>query len=70
MNLIRWRLNDPADEWTTRWTKVHRVSLHANDLTACHMAIPEYPYMTDRDDQIPEDAPRCKRCAKPDHREG
>lgn len=66
---IRWRLNDPAEERAVRWSRVHRVSLHADDLTACHLLIPEHPYMVDRDDDIPEAAPRCKRCLNPDHRE-
>ncbi len=60
---LRWRLNDPSEENRQRWTKVHLVSFHANDLTACHMLIPEHPYMVDYDDQIPADADRCKRCA-------
>jgi hypothetical protein len=62
--LIRWRLNDPADEWRQRWTRVHRVSFHAADLTACHIVIPESPYMVDRDEQIPTGAPHCKRCER------
>jgi hypothetical protein len=68
--LVRWRLNDPGEENRVRWSKVHTVSLHADDLTACHILIPEHPYMEDRDDQIPSDAERCKRCQTPDHREG
>jgi hypothetical protein len=67
---IRWRLNDLGEENRVRWTKVHRVSIHANDLTACHMIIPDQPYMADRNDQIPDGLPMCKRCLRPDHREG
>lgn len=59
---VRWRLNDPAEENKQRWTKTHKVSFHASDLTACHQLIPEYPYMMDTDDQIPQDWPVCKRC--------
>ena len=59
---IRWRLNDPAQEWRQRWTKVHRVSFHANDLTVCHILIPEFPYDSEHDGQIPVDAIKCKRC--------
>lgn len=60
--MIRWRLNDPAKENRQRWTKAHRVSFHASDLTACHQRIPEHPYMMDTDDQIPADWPACQRC--------
>lgn len=60
--LISWRLNDPADEWRQRWTKVHLVSVHAEDLTACHLEIPRYPYDVARDEWIPTARPRCKRC--------
>jgi hypothetical protein len=63
---IRWRLNDPAEEARQRWTKVHHVSIHADDLTACHIIIPEHPYMVDRDDQIPTGAALCKRCEHSD----
>jgi len=59
---IRWRLNDPAEENRQRWTKVHRVSFHAADLTACHILIPEHAYMVDRNEWIPDDAPECQRC--------
>jgi hypothetical protein len=60
---IRWRLNDPGDENRQRWTRVHRLSAHAEDLTRCHIIIPEQPYMVDRDEQIPDGALACKRCA-------
>lgn len=69
-NYIQWRLNDPTEENRQRWTKVHTVSLHYDDLTACHIKIPEFPYDARRDEWISEAAPRCKRCANPDHREG
>lgn len=70
VSLIRWRLRDPGEnDNRVRWTKVHRVSLHAADLTACHQLIPEHPYMVDRDDQIPAAADRCKRCENADHTE-
>jgi hypothetical protein len=62
MELVRWRLNDPAEENRQRWTRVHRVSIHAADLTVCHIVIPEHPYMLDADGQIPTGADRCKRC--------
>jgi len=68
-SLIRWRLNDPGVEWRQRWTKVHRVSLHAEDLTACHRVIPDMAYMTDRNEEVPSDAPRCRACEQADHRE-
>jgi len=64
---IRWRLNDPAESTNSnRWSRVHIVSFHADDLTRCHARIPYAPYMVDRDDQIPADAPACKRCASVD----
>lgn len=71
MNTIMWRLHEPFIEsgHRRRWTKVHRVSMHASDLTACHMLIPEHPYDVARDEWIPADAPLCKRCLHPDHRE-
>lgn len=69
MSIVRWRLNDPAEENRQRWTKVHTVSLHAEDLTACHIIIPEHPYMADWNEHVPDGAERCKRCASPDHRE-
>jgi len=59
---IRWRLNDPAVEWRQRWTRVHVVSRHASDLTACHRLIPEHAYVEERNADIPGDAPRCRRC--------
>lgn len=59
---IRWRLNDPAAENAQRWTKVHLFSRHGDDLTKCHLRIPEFAYMVDIDDQIPSDATACKRC--------
>jgi hypothetical protein len=58
---IRWRLNDLAEEERPRWTKTHYVSFHASDLTACHIIIPD-AYMEDRNDQIPDGWPICKRC--------
>lgn len=61
---IRWRLNDPAEENRQRWTKVHRVSVHASDLTACHIIIPENAYDVAYDEWIPDDAIECKRCRK------
>jgi hypothetical protein len=69
-HFIQWRLNEPIEANGQRWSKVHTVSLHADDLTACHIKIPEFPYDARRDEWIPEAAPRCKRCANPDHREG
>jgi hypothetical protein len=69
MTTIRWRLHEPTEGRAQRWTRVHTVSIHADDLTACHMPIPARPYMVDWDDQIPEGVARCKRCANPDHRE-
>lgn len=66
---VQWRLNDPGEESAQRWTKVHRVSLQADDLTMCHMRIPEHPYMMDFDEDVDPDAPVCKRCQSPDHRE-
>ncbi len=68
-NIIRWRLNDPSEENRQRWTKVHRVSLHSGDLTACHRVIPDHPYMMDRDEWVPDGAPRCRACEHADHRE-
>jgi hypothetical protein len=62
---VQWRLNEPIEENSQRWTKVHRISRHADDLTACHIKIPEHPYDTHYDNWIPEGAPRCKRCLKP-----
>lgn len=61
---VRWRLNDPGEEERPRWTKTHVVSFHAGDLTACHIIIPEHPYMMDWDDQPPMGDPSlvCKRC--------
>jgi hypothetical protein len=63
---VQWRLNDLGEENRQRWTRVHRVSFHAEDLTRCHIVIPEHPYMMNRDEWIPTDAPRCKRCAAVD----
>jgi hypothetical protein len=63
---IRWRLNDPAVEWRQRWTKVHRVSFHNDDLTRCHIKIPEHPYDQERGTSLPEALPRCKRCTTVD----
>jgi hypothetical protein len=62
--LIRWRRNDPREEHRQRWTMVHRVSAHAEDLTVCHRIIPAHPYMADYDDDIPPNAPRCTACAR------
>ena len=63
-DLVRWRLNDPADEPRQRWTKVHKVSMHAADLTVCHQLIPDFPYMRDDTIHVPSDAPRCKNCER------
>jgi hypothetical protein len=63
---IRWRLNEPTEEPRVRWTRVHRVSFHNGDLTRCHMKIPEHPYDAAYNEWIPDDAPRCKRCASID----
>lgn len=59
---IQWRLNEPTEEARPRWTKVHRVSVHAADLTVCHIKIPDQPYDTNRNEWIPAAAPTCKRC--------
>jgi len=61
---LRWRLNDLGEENRVRWTKVHRVSFHAEDLTVCHRLIPSHPYMMDADDDIPSGAPVCKQCER------
>lgn len=66
---IRWRLNGLAEENRQRWTKVHVVSIQDGTLTACHMRIPEHPYMEDRDDQIPAGLDICKRCQSPSYNE-
>lgn len=63
-HLIRWRLNSPDVDNRSRWTKVHTISSHAEDLTVCRLPIFPDRYMTDVDDQIPADAPRCQRCAQ------
>ena len=65
---LRWTLD-------RTWSKVHRVSLHAADLTACHRTIPAVileparAYMLERGAAIPAEAPRCRQCEAPDHRE-
>jgi len=60
---IRWRLNEPTELNSQRWSKVHKVSFHNADLTACHQRIPEHAYDVAYDEWIPADAPQCKRCA-------
>lgn len=61
---LRWRLNEPIEPNSYRWTKVHRVSVHAENLTACHTIIPEHPYDVAYDEWIPADASRCKNCER------
>lgn len=45
------------------WTKVH-ITNTATTETLCGLHVPEMPYLQDINDDIPEAAPVCKRCAK------
>lgn len=55
--LIRWvYLHGRA-----RWTKVHYVSFHAEDLTACHRSIPA-EYAVERLTAVPDGAHICLQC--------
>lgn len=58
---IQWRLNDPAEE-RPRWTRVHLINSVQSNVARCGVAIPEYPYMADYDDDIAPQARICKRC--------
>jgi len=62
--LIRWRLNDPAEEDVVRWTRVHRVSFIHPGKTLCRLRIPDLPFDLNRNDEIPVEAPRCKTCLR------
>lgn len=64
----RWRSDDLAESsraWRpmSDWTKVH-VTNTATTKTLCGLHVPEYPYLQDINDQIPTDAPMCKRCER------
>lgn len=76
---IRWRLNDPAEENTQRWTLVHvlhpgtaatasgqfGVLIPSDDeVTLCGMTVPQHAYMEDRDEQIPQGCMTCFRCSR------
>lgn len=70
---IRWRDKDPAeqgDSWRPgrdNWTRVHvsRDSHHDSDATTvCGLKIPDSPYMSEMDGEIPSGAARCKRCER------
>lgn len=71
MMIIRWRAVDPGEafsgEGSTAWTRVHtsRDGKYDSDArTLCGLKIPDTPYMTDMDDQVPSGAPRCKTCER------
>ena len=73
MRTIRWRNLDPAEQGdnyrtsVTNWTKVHALQSlpHSSARwTRCGLEVPDAPYLEDVGDQIPADAPRCKRCAR------
>jgi hypothetical protein len=61
---IRWRLHEPTERNTYRWSKVHRLSVHAGDLTVCHRIIPAHAYDVAYDEWIPDDAPECTQCKR------
>jgi hypothetical protein len=58
----RWRLNDPGEENRVRWTKVHYLATPYRAL--CGVMVAEWPYDRDANEQIPDDADVCRRCAK------
>lgn len=63
MERIRWRLNDIGESWYSNWTIAHIRRVGA-DRGLCGVGIPEWPYMADVDDQIPEGTQVCKRCLR------
>ena len=79
MKRIRWRLNDPAEESAQRWTAVHilhpgtaaratgnfgELVPSDDEITLCGRTVPEWAYMTDRDDQIPFGCFTCEPCRR------
>lgn len=69
--IIRWRAVDLAEAanggGSTKWTKVHRSNDgHADSdaKTLCGLKIPDHPYDSDMDGQVPVGVDVCKTCEK------